>query len=126
MTQEYKLASKAAHDSSKHWIIQRMSALMVLVFLIWFIQFAYQMSGKDIKTILYELNLPDNIGCFSILVVSSLYHGVIGMQVIIEDYVSSEKCRKVYIVGLKVFIYITIILFAAAVIGFHKFDLLKI
>jgi len=97
-----------------------------MVFLIWLVQFTYHISGKDIKTILYELNLPDNVGCFSILVVSSLYHGMIGMQVIIEDYVSNVKCRKVYIIALKIFSYATIILFSAAVIGFHKFDLLKL
>jgi succinate dehydrogenase / fumarate reductase membrane anchor subunit len=123
MTQNPDNVIKPEPGVLKHWVMQRFSAIMVFTFLIWFVQFMYIISGKDIHAVLYELNLPDHVGCFSIFVVSTLYHGAVGMQVIIEDYVSDDKARKYLVIGMKVFIFITAFLFALSVIAFHKFNM---
>ncbi len=106
---------KKARSATNHWIAQRLSAALLVLLLGWFVFFLYQASSKDIKTLIYELQNPFNLLCFCGFVLVSLYHGMLGMEVIIQDYVANLKIRCALIWALKIFTAVTLVAFISAV-----------
>jgi succinate dehydrogenase / fumarate reductase membrane anchor subunit len=75
---------------SHHWIMQRISAIGLIPLIIWLVlslvQIAYDPQGYLPVFFAYPLNAIMAI----LLVGASLYHGSLGLQVVIEDYVSCK------------------------------------
>jgi succinate dehydrogenase / fumarate reductase membrane anchor subunit len=108
----------ASGDGTHHWLMQRLSAIFLILLLVWFIQFMYNISSKNLLEVLKDLQKPINCCGFILLVLSSLYHGMLGMQVIIEDYISNLAVRYFCIIALKFFVLITSVSFIIALVYF--------
>ncbi len=103
---------------SYHWLMQRLTALLLIPLFIWLGFFAYQTSGKDLASILAILKKPVNIVACMLIILTSLYHSMLGMQVVIEDYISCLKLRNFLIIFLKLFTFVTSFTFLVALIYF--------
>lgn len=80
-----------------HWLMQKISAVALIPLIIWlvlsFVQILQDPEGYLPIFFAYPLN-----AIFGILLIStSLYHGSLGMRVIIEDYVSNKTKMHFYI-----------------------------
>jgi succinate dehydrogenase / fumarate reductase membrane anchor subunit len=104
----------ASGDGTHHWLMQRLSALFLVLLMIWFLQFIYGASSKNIILILQDLQKPYNCCGLALFVLASLYHSVLGMQVIIEDYVANLCMRYSLIIALRIFSIITAAAFLVA------------
>lgn len=82
--------------------------------ILWVIYFFGEISKKDFTTVISHLQKPFNIVMLVILFLTVMYHAVLGMQVVIEDYISCRIYRIVLIVGIQIFAIITAISFAFA------------
>lgn len=91
--------SKAHH----HWLAQRLSAALLILFypllLLWF----YQQQPLDYEELIVAFQSLYSVGLIAVSLVTAIYHAVLGLQVIIEDYISNILLRKVTLVGLKGF-----------------------
>jgi succinate dehydrogenase / fumarate reductase membrane anchor subunit len=110
----------SAKSGTHHWLMQRISALLLVLLFVWFLQFCYSISSKNIYQILASIKTPYNSCALALFVLSSLYHGMLGMQVIIEDYVRSIAVRYFAIIALKIFVVITSAAFIVALVYFLK------
>lgn len=106
----------SAKSGMHHWLMQRFMAVVIALCVIWIFLFAYSISGKSPSDIVLTLQKPQNTIPLMILIISSFYHAALGMQVVIEDYVSNLCIRYGLIFGIKLFAYVTIIASLAAVI----------
>lgn len=92
----------------KHWIHQRVSAVALIPLSIWFICFITR-SGSIIE----KLHNPINSILVTLFSMCAIYHSTLGMQVIIEDYIS-KKCMRIFLIYLmqitSLFTLITLIL----------------
>ena len=77
---------KITHETN-HWIQQRLSAISILFFI-----FSIIFGNKE--DILYLL-VPINIVC--------IYHGMLGIRIIIEDYIKPSKNRSCLIKTINIF-----------------------
>lgn len=79
---------------SKHWKYQRYSALVLTPIILWLlvrIIFRPELSYAEVKQ---WLSLPTSF-LLLVLVISVLcFHAVIGIQVVLEDYVSNGRLQK--------------------------------
>ena len=79
---------------SKHWKYQRYSALVLTPITLWLlvrIIFRPELSYAEVKQ---WLSLPTSF-LLLVLVISVLcFHAVIGIQVVLEDYVSNGRLQK--------------------------------
>ena len=79
---------------SKHWKYQRYSALVLAPIILWLLVsviFRSELSYAEVKQ---WLSLPTSF-LLLVLVISVLcFHAVIGIQVVLEDYVSNGRLQK--------------------------------
>jgi succinate dehydrogenase / fumarate reductase membrane anchor subunit len=80
----------AAHSGTGHFWRQRVSAVALIPLSIWFLYAALALVGADRSVAVGFLHQPVNAIAMALFVVAMLHHSVLGLQVVIEDYVHNE------------------------------------
>ena len=85
------LARARGHGSAKdgvhHWYAQRASAVLLVALLGWLLYSALSLGGLGYEASRAFIGHPVNAALLSVLLVAALYHAMLGLQVVIEDYV---------------------------------------
>ncbi|WP_410519858.1 succinate dehydrogenase, hydrophobic membrane anchor protein [Candidatus Mesenet endosymbiont of Agriotes lineatus] len=103
-----------------HWWFQRLSAAIMLCLFPWFIYIfthLFTIQGKQ-QIAHFILSHPLQVLIFFVLLFLALWHAVLGMQVIFEDYVYNIKVRSLLNISNKV---VSIITFLAVLVAFIYF-----
>ena len=77
----------SARDGVHHWFAQRASAVLLVFLAAWLLYAAVVLAGADFATARAFLAQPFNAALMILLLVSLFYHAMLGLQVVIEDYV---------------------------------------
>lgn len=94
------LARAKGHGSAKdgvhHWYAQRASALLLIFLLGWVIYSLVAAAGEGgyAASVAFIAN-PVNAALLCVLLVAVLYHAMLGLQVVIEDYVHNRAAEIV-------------------------------
>lgn len=80
----------SAKSGTGHWWWQRVTAAALVLLVPWTIGLLVSMAGMDAVTMRAAIGRPWNAILLSLLVVMLFWHGKLGMQVVIEDYVHSR------------------------------------
>lgn len=99
----------SSKSGSHHWIMQRITAVILVFSIFWLFKIASNLAGASMNQVVIELQKPCNIIALMIFALVGFYHGALGMQVIIEDYVSCLCLRNILIMMVKIFSFITIV-----------------
>jgi succinate dehydrogenase / fumarate reductase membrane anchor subunit len=88
----------SAKSGTHHWWMQRLTAVALVPLSLWFVATLISMATADYATVVAWLNSPLSaiLGCA--LIVAVFYHGQLGLQVIVEDYVNTEWLKLASIV----------------------------
>ena len=89
----------AAKEGAGHWWHQRLTALALVPLTVWFCLTVARLPGADYATLVAWIAMPVNAVMLVALVIATLYHGYLGMQVVIEDYVQPHWARTTLIVA---------------------------
>jgi len=91
MTMINPLAKARGHGSAKsgtaHWFHQRVSALALIPLTAWLLYGVICLAGAGYQQAVEFVTSPFNTGALLFLIITVLYHGMLGLQVVIEDYV---------------------------------------
>jgi succinate dehydrogenase / fumarate reductase membrane anchor subunit len=91
MTMISPLAKARGHGSAKsgtaHWFHQRASALALIPLTAWLLYAVICLAGAGYQQAVAFVASPFNSGALLFLIITVLYHGMLGLQVVIEDYV---------------------------------------
>jgi succinate dehydrogenase / fumarate reductase membrane anchor subunit len=89
--------SPSTKTGSHHWILQRLSAIFLIPLIIWLVlSFLKIVQDPDYIAIFFVY--PLNTFLAVVFIAVSLYHGSLGMRVIIEDYVPNKFQKHFYII----------------------------
>lgn len=91
----------SAHEGVSHWMNVRISALAAVPLVFWAVYSVINMLGSDYTAYMLWIQNPLNAFLSILFVAVSFYHGVIGAQEIIEDYVSCKATKLGSIIALK-------------------------
>ena len=81
-------------SSFHHWWMQRVTAVALIPLTLWFMFCAVQVIANGSYDRAYEwLSHPVHGLLMLLYVVASLYHAALGLKVVIEDYIHSEKLK---------------------------------
>lgn len=108
----------SAKTGLHHWIAQRVTAVALVALAVWFISalLSATSQGKDIVELV--ANPFHAVGLILFLAIA-LYHGALGVQVVVEDYVHCECAKSILIWGAKFLALVTAIAAILAILTFH-------
>ncbi len=110
----------SAKSGLGHWWAQRLSALALVPLSLWFIFSMLALAGAPHAAVLAWFGHPLPLVLLLCLVLGTFHHMQLGLQVVIEDYIHSERLRLAGLVLMKgaVFLLGLTALIAALKIGF--------
>lgn len=93
----------SAKDGTGHWWAQRLTALALIPLTIWFCVSVIVLTGADYAAVAAWVASPVVAGLLILLVAAVFYHAVLGLQVVIEDYVHHEGSKLALLLAVKAF-----------------------
>ncbi len=85
----------SAKSGSGHWWLQRVTAVALIPLSFWQLNLMSLISGAPYADTVAWLSSPINTACIIAWLMSVFYHAALGIQVVIEDYVSTEWLKIV-------------------------------
>ena len=82
-------------SATKKWIFLKLSAVVMLPLMIWFIfqlVSIYSMGFDDINS--FFVNLPNKL-LFSLFVIITYFYSALSISEVFEDYITNEKIKNV-------------------------------
>jgi len=99
----------SAKDGVEHWWAQRVTAIALVPLTVWFVVAIIGLAGADRALFVDWVHHPLPALLLVLLLIATFYHGALGLQVVIEDYVGNETLRF----GLLIVMRLAAIVFAA-------------
>lgn len=87
-----------ANDGATHFWQQRLTGFANLILSIFVICAVFQLKGASYETVRAFFSSPFNLVLSAAFILNTSYHMRLGMQVVIEDYVSSEGAKILLLV----------------------------
>lgn len=76
----------SAKDGTTHFWTQRLTAIALAPLLLWFVSAVVGLVGADYAAVVAWIAHPVNAVLFLVLLLTMCWHSMLGMQVIVEDY----------------------------------------
>ena len=94
----------SAKEGSHHWWMQRLTAIALIPLCLWIGLALAALPGAGYAATVAWIGSPWNNVLLIALIIAVSYHTVLGLQVVIEDYVHIEWVKVGSIIGLKLLI----------------------
>jgi succinate dehydrogenase / fumarate reductase membrane anchor subunit len=91
----------SAKEGVEHWWWQRVSSIALVPLSLWFVISVIGLAGADLDTVVTWLDNPVAAVLFVLLIAATFYHGALGLQVVIEDYVENESAKFAALIVMK-------------------------
>ena len=101
----------SAKSGAGHWYAQRVTAAALVLLGGWFVAALVSLDGASHANVMGWLASPISSALAVLLVVTAAYHALLGLQVVLEDYVADHGRRLATLLVVK------FALVVAAVIG---------
>ena len=80
----------SAKHGFSHWWWQRVTAIALVPLVLWFVYHVICLTGREYAEVATWLASPLNASIMLLFVLTALYHGQTGLQVVIEDYIHTK------------------------------------
>lgn len=97
-------------EASQHFWLQRLTALALIPLTLWMCFSLALLPDASYSALLAWIRSPFNTVLLLLLIIMGIHHGQMGMQIIIEDYISHYSQRLSAIIVLKGISYFMMVL----------------
>lgn len=80
----------SAKHGFSHWWWQRVTAIALVPLTLWFVYSILSLVGGSYVAVVIWLSSPINASILLLFVLTALFHGQTGLQVVIEDYIRTK------------------------------------
>lgn len=91
----------SAKEGVGHFWHQRLTALALIPLTVWFVISVISLAGADLAAYRAWIALPGNTTLMIVTIAMVFYHGALGLQVVIEDYVHGEGAKLASLLVMK-------------------------
>ncbi|HKS88309.1 MAG TPA: succinate dehydrogenase, hydrophobic membrane anchor protein [Stellaceae bacterium] len=106
----------SAKEGVQHWWAERVSGLALVPLSLWFVAAIVELAGADRDTFVDWVRNPLRAGFLVLLLIATFYHGALGLQVVVEDYIENEAQRLALIVVMRAAAFLLAVLGIVAVL----------
>jgi len=107
----------SAKHGFSHWWWQRLTAIALIPLTLWFLYSLTCLVGSDYAAVVSWLSSPINATIMLLFVLTALFHGQTGLQVVIEDYVHTKWLNLSLLISMK---FAAVVLAVLAIISVLK------
>ena len=83
----------AAKEGAAHWWAQRVTSVALVILALWFVGALVALGDFSHGSVLAWIARPLNAVLLCLLVGTTVYHSQLGVQVVVEDYVTSHATK---------------------------------
>jgi succinate dehydrogenase / fumarate reductase membrane anchor subunit len=87
----------SAKSGTAVWWAERLTALALVPLAVWFVLAVFRLEGASRAAVAHWAAHPVNATLLLALVLATFYHMQLGLQVVIEDYVHSERAHLILV-----------------------------
>ena len=91
----------SAQSGVRHWWLQRITAVALVPLSLWFLWLCAGLGHADYATVRAAIGQPVHALLLVALVVSLFWHGALGLQVVIEDYIHTRWQEVTLLVAVR-------------------------
>jgi succinate dehydrogenase / fumarate reductase, membrane anchor subunit len=91
----------SAGEGVGHWWTQRVTSVALVILGLWFVFSLVRLPGASYEIVTQWIASPLNAVLLSLLVGTTVYHSLLGVQVVVEDYVSDHGTKIVTMLALQ-------------------------
>ena len=99
----------SSSEPVRHWWAQRLTAVALIPLSLWFIYSLTTMLTANYDTVVLWLSNLKNSLLMLFFILILYYHALLGLQVVIEDYVESVRQRKALLLFVKTIISLSVL-----------------
>lgn len=92
----------SAHEGVHHWMAERITGALLIPLVIWLVYSIVNLHGATYLEFTAWMQYPVNAVLMIVFLLTSFYHGAMGLQVVIEDYVATNAKKLLMIIGIKI------------------------
>ena len=96
----------SAKEGVHHWWAQRITAVALVPLSLWFIYSLVVLTGAEYGAVISWLGNPLYAVLMLLFIFSLYYHAVLGVQVVIEDYIASEWQKIICLLLVKFIVWL--------------------
>ena len=102
-----------------HWWAQRLTAVALIPLSLWFIYSLTTMLTANYDTVVLWLSNLKNSLLMLFFILILYYHALLGLQVVIEDYVESNRHRNALLLLIKTIISLAVLSTTLAILSIY-------
>ncbi len=115
----YRARLGSTKEGTQHWWVQRVTAIALTPLMLWFVISLLLIARADYPTAFYWMSEWQNTVLMIVMLLLIFYHGALGMQVIIEDYIHDEWMKHALIIAVKLGALVLALVTILAVLRIH-------
>jgi succinate dehydrogenase / fumarate reductase, membrane anchor subunit len=85
----------AAKEGVGHWWTQRVTSVALVILGVWFVSALVRLGNLNFELVTAWIASPVNAVMLILLIGTSVYHSQLGVQVVVEDYVTGKGTKVV-------------------------------
>ncbi len=86
--------TKGAGEGSRHWYLQRISGVGLIWLSLWLVKFLLSLIGESREEMMETFQTPYNTTSMILFLGFGFYHGWLGLNEVIEDYVHAPCVKE--------------------------------
>lgn len=106
----------SAKDGTSHWWMQRVTAVLLAPLSLWFLFCALPMIGAGYADARVWLAQPMHAFLILALVLAVIYHALLGVQVVVEDYVHTRWIEVTLLTAIRLIAFLAALATSLAVV----------
>ena len=91
----------SAGAGMEHWLMQRVTAVALIPLSLWFVALLIALTGSHYNVVIAWLRAPVVTILMVLLLIMLCQHMALGLQVVIEDYVHSDRVKIPAVVAIR-------------------------
>ncbi len=91
----------SAKDGTGHWWMQRVTAVALVPLLLWFVFSLTTLDLQSHAAVQAWAGRPINAALLVLMLVAVFHHGLLGIQVVVEDYIHNRPLEVALLLGAK-------------------------